>query len=56
MVSGQPRASLGRRSRCPTEGDNMRDTVPESRVPRALSGDGGGRLCRPEAVAGEGCA
>jgi hypothetical protein len=30
------------------------NTGPERRVPRAASGDGGGRLRRPGAVAGEG--
>ena len=48
------RAFLGRRSRCPAGADSMTKTAPESRVPRAASGGGGGRLRRPGADAGEG--
>ena len=48
------RAFLGLRSRCPAGGDSTRGTAPESRVPRAAPGGGGGRLRRPGAAAGEG--
>jgi hypothetical protein len=47
-------AFLGRRSRCGAGGDSVANTAPESTVPRAASGDGGGRLRRPGADAGEG--
>ena len=48
------RAFLGRRSGCRAGGDSMRNTDPESPVPRAASGAGGAWLCQAGAVAGEG--
>ena len=47
-------AFLGRRCGCGAGGHRMRNTGPESTVHAAASGDGGGRLRRPGAVAGEG--
>jgi hypothetical protein len=47
-------AFLGRRSRCGAGGDSIRNTAPESTVPRAVPGGGGGRLRRPGVDAGEG--
>jgi hypothetical protein len=45
---------LGRRWRCGAGGHSVSNTGPESTVPPAASGAGGGRLCRPEPDAGEG--
>jgi hypothetical protein len=41
------RGFQGRRSRCRAGGNSMRNTAPESAVPRATSGAPGGRLRRP---------
>jgi hypothetical protein len=47
-------AFLGRRCGCGAGGHSIRNTGPESTVPAAAPGGGGGRLRRPGAVAGEG--
>ena len=53
-ASGAACAFLGRRCGCGAGGHSMSNTGPESTVPTAAPGDGGGRLRRPGAVAGEG--
>jgi hypothetical protein len=47
-------AFLGRRSRCGAGGNSIRNTGPESTVPRAAAGGGGAGLSPAGAVAGEG--
>jgi hypothetical protein len=52
--AAEVRVFLGRRCGCGAGGHSIRNTGPESTVPAAAPGGGGGRLGRPGAAAGEG--